>query len=294
MLKDLINSKMNESPFMGVMVYIIKKYVVKSGQKESFIVSNSAVVLIKSGRLKIQTKEAVQDLLAHDLLILYKKSNVVEVDAQDMPQFYLIRFSSEKDRISIPLQEMASFLNLTGQEAIKISLDESDYLVLSLICRLLYAETKNERPSDFEMELRRISTNLLIFELKLIYTKYFTATELHISKAEKLAGQFLSVLSIHCRKHRNVKFYSGVLYVNSEYLNRVVKEVTGKPAKKIITEAVLAEAVNLLDDFNYTIAEIADELEFSSSSSFSIFFKKAMSCTPSEYRSKTAQRIKNR
>ena len=68
----------------------------------------------------------------------------------------------------------------------------------------------------------------------------------------------------------------------------------GKTAKKMISEAVLAEALQMLEDSNYSISEIAEELEFSSPTAFGIFFKKAMSCTPSEYRSKTAQRFKNR
>lgn len=59
-------------------------------------------------------------------------------------------------------------------------------------------------------------------------------------------------------------------------------------------EAVLAEAASLLEDSQYTIEEIAEELEFASVSEFSRFFKKSTSFTPSEYRSNAIERFKSR
>lgn len=283
---------MNNFHGVGVTVYVVKKYILKN--PVNFTVGSTVVLLMKSGRFKIQSGETSQELEASDLLIFPRKSDCTEIEAGEKLQFFLIRFSSGKDRSTYLNRHTDPFLYLTGKQAVKISLEESDYLVLSLICRLLNAQVKNVLPTDFEMELRRISSNLLVFELKLIYAKYCTSAGLHISSAEKLAMQFLTVLSIHCRKHHTVKFYSGVLYVTSIYLNRVVKEVTGKSAKKMITQAVLAEALHLLEDSSYTLAEIAEELEFSSLSAFDIFFKKSMYCTPSQYRLNAALRFKSR
>ncbi|MCV2484336.1 AraC family transcriptional regulator [Flavobacterium sp. SH_e] len=294
MLKDLINSEINGLFSKGVAVYAVKEYWIKFSSWDSFQVRYPAVLLMKSGRFKIRSGETVHDLKAHDLLIFPKKSHCSEMEGGEKLRFYLIRLSSLKDRTGSMNLQADSLFFLKVKDAVKISLEASDYLVLSLICRLLHAEEMNQISTDFELELRRISTNLLLFELKLIYSKYFAYGGLHISRAEKLAVQFLTVLSIHCRKHHTVKFYAGVLYVTSGYLNRVVKQVTGKPAKKMITDAVLAEAVNLLEDSVFTIAEIAEELQFSSPSAFDIFFKKLMSCTPSEYRAEAAERFKSR
>lgn len=294
MLKDLINSEMGGLPLVGLTVNSVKSYGTGAFAGDSFQTLNPSVLLVKSGRFKVQSEDAVQELQAHDLLLVPKKSQFLETEAGEKLHFYLIRFSSARDRAGVHLFQADSLLRLYGKRAAKISLDSSDYLVLSLICRLLQAEAKNPVCTDFEWELRRISSNLLLFELKLIYAKYLTSEALQVSRAEKLAMQFLSVLSIHCRKHHRVQFYAGALYVTSGYLNRVVKQVTGKPAKKIITEAVLAEAVLLLEDSEYAIAEIAEELEFSSASAFDIFFKKSMSCTPSEFRANNAERFKSR
>lgn len=293
MLKELLSKEINYRSYMGISAYVVRKYVLLFGV-ESFTIRDPALLLMKSGRLTIQNGEFSYNLIPHDLIFFPRKEVCTESKSAGKLQFYMIRFSPRRESKEFSFRQIDSFIKMAGQQMLKIHLDQSDYMVLSLICRLLDAEEKKTEHSDFEMELWRLSSNLLLFELKLLFAKYFTSEILHVSRIERMTSQFLAVLSIHCRKHHTVKFYAGVLYVTSGYLNRVVKEVTGKPVKKIITEALLTEAINLLEDSEYTIAAIAEELEFSSSSAFDIFFKKLMHCTPSEYRSNAAERFKSR
>ncbi|PTS95844.1 hypothetical protein DBR27_16760 [Flavobacterium sp. HMWF030] len=96
--------------------------------------------------------------------------------------------------------------------------------------------------------------------------------------------QFLTILSIHYKKHHHVQFYAGALFITPIYLNRVVKEVTGKSVKLLIIEAIISEAKILLEDGQISLAEIAEEMEFASASIFGIFFKKHTSLSPSDYR----------
>lgn len=291
MLQDLINAEIISLSDLGINVFVVKKYTEKYTAEDSFYVRNLGILLLKSGQFGIQLDNSTYNLQPRDLLLIPKKSYCTELEKEEKLQFYFIRFASNERNISGVQTD--SFLYLMGREAVKIVLDERDYQVLSLLCRLIYTEQKNVSSTEFENELRRITANLLLFELKLIYAKYLTSAALHVSSAEKIVMRFITVLSIHCRKHHTVQFYAGVLFITSGYLNAVVKEVTGKPVKKMITEAVLAEAVYLLEDSEYTIAAIAEELEFSSLSAFDIFFKKLMHCTPSEYRSNAAERFKS-
>ncbi|RXM48057.1 AraC family transcriptional regulator [Flavobacterium sp. YO12] len=286
MLKALINCEKELLSFLGVAIDVVKEYKAKPASDKFFSLHSPSVLLMKCGRFKIQTGESIQDLRKHDMLIFPSKVISRVIESTDSPQFYLIRFSSKRMNRGSNFHHADSLFYRAGKETVKISLEIRDYQVLSLICRLLYKERGISEPADFDMELRRMSADLLFFEMKLIYSKYFNLAALHASRGERLSWQFLAVLAIHCRKHHSVKFYAGALYVTSGYLNRVVKKTTGKSAKKIIIEAVLVQGINLLENSNFTIAEIAEELEFSSLSAFDIFFKKLMFCTPSEYRSK--------
>lgn len=292
MLKDLINIERIELSADMFKIHFVKKYVTTTCAEDAFVIHNPAMLLMKSGSFKLQLREINQDLRAHDMLVLPKNTSVTKLEAGDRLQFFLITFSPERNGHSLSF--MSDFLSsCAGNDAVKIALEENDYIVLSLICRLLYAEMSHSLANKFEIKLQQISLNLLLFELNLINAKYLSGAGNHYSRAESLASQFLTVLSIHCRKHHTVKFYAGVLYVSPEYLSKVVKEITGKPAKKIIKNAVLAEAVSLLENPHLSIQEIAEELEFSSVTSLSIFFKKAMQCTPSQYRKSAVERFKS-
>ncbi|KAF2342895.1 helix-turn-helix domain-containing protein [Flavobacterium tistrianum] len=290
MLKDLIKCGADQLFFSGFAVDIVKKYISKPPSDEPFMLHYPSIILMKSGRFKMRTGEGAHDLKKHDLLMLPPKTTFTVMES-DGPQFFLIGISPSKMNRGSNCHHADSLFYMADREAVKISLQVGEYKVLSLICRLLYAQGKSSEPNDFDAELKRLSADLLSFEMKLIYSKYFKLAALHASRAHRLSLQFLAVLAIHSRTHHNVQFYAGVLYVTSGYLNRMVKQATGKSAKKTIIEAVLAQALNLLEDSNFTIAEIAEELEFSSLSAFDIFFKKLMFCTPSEYRLKYCREI---
>lgn len=294
MLKDLINIERIELSAEMFRIYFVKKYVTRTSADETFVIHNPAVLLMKSGTFKMQVKEVNQDLKAHDLLLLPRNTSFTQVEAGSSLQFFLITFSSDRNGQQPVYSQTDLISHNEGTDALKISLEDNDYMVLSLICRLLYAEITNHLSGEFEMKLKQISLNLLLFELNLINAKYLSAAETNYSRADILVSQFLAVLSIHCRKHHSVKFYAGVLYVSTHHLSKTVKERTGKSAKAIIMEAVLSEAVSLLENPQHSIAEIAEELTFSSVTDFGIFFKKAMACTPSQYRKNSIERFKSR
>ena len=295
MLKDLINTELQELPIEGLGIHIIKKYDVKTSSDDSFTVKNLSILLIKSGSFKIKLKEVVQDLSAQDLIVIPKNSYCSLLEIQDKLQLFLISFSSEFAVKNCLKKELVdSFYFFIRKQPLKTALEEKEFLVLSLIYKLIYFVNKDASSNGYDSELQRISLNLFLYELKLIYAKYSSETTVHFTRKESLVIQFLTILSIHFRKQHSVRFYSGALYVTAEHLNKMVKQITGKNVKALIIEALISEAKNLLEDLQLSIAEIADELEFSNTSAFGIFFKKHTSISPTEYRSNSIERFKSR
>ena len=74
------------------------------------------------------------------------------------------------------------------------------------------------------------------------------------------------------------------LSVHVNYLNRSVKEITGKTTSEMIAQRVIEEAKALLLHTNWNIAEIAFCLGFPEPAYFSNFFKKHVTQTPGQYR----------
>jgi AraC-like DNA-binding protein len=73
--------------------------------------------------------------------------------------------------------------------------------------------------------------------------------------------------------------------VTSDYLNKTVKNLTGKSAKDHIQSKLITEAKRALLFSNITNKELAYELGFEESSHFNNFFKKMTGQTPTEFRS---------
>ena len=78
--------------------------------------------------------------------------------------------------------------------------------------------------------------------------------------------------------------FAGLLSIHVNYLNRAVKEITGKSTTRIIAERITAEAINLLKRTDWNVAEIAHALGFEYPNYFSSFFKKATGHVPKFYR----------
>lgn len=85
-------------------------------------------------------------------------------------------------------------------------------------------------------------------------------------------------------KLKSAQDYAGLLSIHVNYLNRAVREITGKSTTKIIAERITAEAINLLRQTDWNVAEIAHALGFEYPNYFSSFFKKATGHIPKFYR----------
>lgn len=82
------------------------------------------------------------------------------------------------------------------------------------------------------------------------------------------------------------KQYAALLYITPNHLNALSKEYLGLSAGELIRNRILLEAKRLLVVHQYSISEIAYELNFSDNSYFTKFFKKMEGITPEEFRRK--------
>ncbi|HVU94801.1 MAG TPA: helix-turn-helix domain-containing protein [Puia sp.] len=83
---------------------------------------------------------------------------------------------------------------------------------------------------------------------------------------------------------RTPQDFAEALSVHTNYLNRAVKEVTGKPTTAHITERIAAEAKALLLYTDWRVADIAYSLGFEYPTYFNNFFKRVTGFTPNSLR----------
>ena len=96
--------------------------------------------------------------------------------------------------------------------------------------------------------------------------------------------QFLQLLNLHYKEHREVGFYADKMNITAKYMTTLVKKASGKPALEWIEDYVILEAKAQLSSTVNTIQQIAFDLNFPSQSLFGRYFKRAVGMSPSDYR----------
>ena len=132
--------------------------------------------------------------------------------------------------------------------------------------------------------------NLIIHEaLKLQPSENY---DQHKNAASRLTSVFLELLerqfpvenAEHSLQLKTAQDYANNLNVHVNYLNRAVKEVTGKPTTAHISDRIITEAKALLQHTDWNIADIAYTLGFQYPTYFNNYFKRMTGTNPKSLR----------
>ncbi len=99
-----------------------------------------------------------------------------------------------------------------------------------------------------------------------------------------LLRNFRRLIEAHYKTMRLPNEYADLLYITSNHLNALCRDLLGKTAGEVIRDRVLLEAKRLLTNGAMSVAEIGYELNFQDNSYFNRFFKKSAGVTPEEFR----------
>lgn len=157
--------------------------------------------------------------------------------------------------------------------------------------RAIFSKIERQEQSDypFKDDLVRNYLNELIHYAN----KLRPATERHhaFSSKERLHSVFNELLDrqfpVDSARHKHLRTpsdFAGALNVHVNYLNRILKEMTGKSTSEILQERLLKESIILLKHTTWSVSEIAYNLGFKDASHFNHFFRKQANVTPTYFR----------
>lgn len=201
---------------------------------------------------------------------------------------YTILFSEEffKNSERSESLQQSSFFKIGGTPVLKITEEQRTFL--NTIFKKMIAEQKSEYV--FKDELIRNYISLIIHEsLKMEPSENF---EQNKNASSRLSSVFLELLerqfpietTSNPLELRTAQHYAQHLNVHINYLNRAVKEITGKSTTSHITERIITEAKALLQHTDWSISEIAYALGFDYPTYFNNFFKKITGTNPTAFR----------
>jgi AraC family transcriptional regulator, transcriptional activator of pobA len=193
-------------------------------------------------------------------------------------------FFSAADR-SESLQNSPLF-KIGGTPILRINEGQREFL--NAIFRKMIEEQKSDYA--YKDDLIRNYINLIIHEaLKLQPSEQY---DQHKNAASRLTSVFLELLERQFPVEttdrplqlKTAQDYASALHVHVNYLNRAVKETTGKSTTTHITERIISEAKALLQHTDWNIADIAYALGFEYPTYFNNYFKRITGTNPKSLR----------
>jgi AraC-like DNA-binding protein len=193
-------------------------------------------------------------------------------------------FFSASDR-SESLQHSPLF-KIGGTPILKINEQQREFL--NTVFRKMIEEQKTDY--TYKDDLIRNYIHLIIHEaLKLQPSEHY---DQHKNAASRLTSVFLELLERQFPiesadrplQLKTAQDFANSLHVHVNYLNRAVKEVTGKPTTVHISDRIISEAKALLQHTNWNIADIAYALGFEYPTYFNNYFKRITGTNPKSLR----------
>lgn len=182
--------------------------------------------------------------------------------------------------------EQSLLFKIGGTPILKIT--EAQRLFLNGIFEKMIEEQKSDY--TFKDDLIRNYIQLILHEaMKMQPSEEFNSNQNAVSRITRVFLELLErqfpVESVDSPLQlRTAQDYANILSIHVNYLNRCVKEITGKSTTTLISERIANEAKALLQHTDWNISEIAFALGFEYPTYFNNFFKKMTGDNPRFFR----------
>ncbi|GAA3969658.1 AraC family transcriptional regulator [Mucilaginibacter dorajii] len=140
-----------------------------------------------------------------------------------------------------------------------------------------------EGQGRFKVDLLRVLL-LQFFILIAKSDRYSLALDNKGNRNNTVLRNFEKLIEQNYKHQRLPKFYAELLCITPSHLNAICKEFLGASAGDIIRNRIVLEAKRMLINLDFTVTEIAYNLNFEDNSYFCKFFKNQAGVSPETFR----------
>ncbi len=242
-----------------------------------------ALVLCMRGHCQKTAGPFTFEVTPHTIHIITPRDFHSFENASDDLLLYMILF--KKDFIAntfIKDHIVDSLLELNPAYPPLYHLDEQEFAAVLELFTKIEREYQHARPHYLQMV--RLLVVELLYEIDRAHGKTLLQPVRHVGRPFQLTTAFRKLVEDHFLTIRTVQQYADLLHVTAKHLSEQVKHETGETALSLIHKRIYLEAQYLLGTASYSVKEIADLLNFDTSSHFSRFFKHYAGVRPTQYR----------
>jgi AraC family transcriptional regulator, transcriptional activator of pobA len=234
------------------------------GQDE---INHFEIIWIKKGKGVLQVDSQQYDL-ADNSIYCIAPGNTRKYVSNSAIQGYYISFTSEFIRLSerhlSDYEWPEKYFNATA-----ILIDMEMQYELEVIAGKMEREYNNYFSRRHELLKGLLHIFMIYFSRNVKETRSVT---LH-TREEELTTEFLNLVKKNFMLKKMVSDYASSLCVTPNYLNRIIKKITGFTASYHIQQEIIIEAKNNAVRSGISMKEIAYYLGFETPAHFSKFFK---------------------
>lgn len=162
-----------------------------------------------------------------------------------------------------------------------LQLSPADADFLDRLHYLIYLNTRDEEHNS-QVTLHLISS--LLWFVSQRWQQHEEAALRSMNREQRLFSEFIQLVNRDVRQQHHVDYYASRLCMAPRYFSTLIRQISGKPPKAWIDDALLTQAKIALKYSEKTVVQIADDLQFPSPSLFCKFFKRLTGASPLEYR----------
>lgn len=148
---------------------------------------------------------------------------------------------------------------------------------------------------EYHSNIDKYSQEVIIAQLELLFTytqrfyeRQFITRKITNSKIlnllEDVLTDYFNNKDLLSKGLPTVQYIAGTLNISTKYLSSLLKQLTGQTTQQHIHDKLIEKAKEKLSTTALNVSEIAYELGFEHSQSFSKFFKTKTNLSPSEFR----------
>lgn len=200
---------------------------------------------------------------------------------------YMLVFNAELIR-PYPLgKNIGNFGFFDYQIAEALHLSEKEENIISSLLQQMQQELKNNIDS-YSQDVIVSHLDLLLNYSNRFYNRQFitrkAANHDLLSQLEHILTDYFNSQATLNSGLPTVQMIASLLHLSPNYLSDLLRSTTGQNAQQYIQQHLIEKAKELLSTSNMTVSQIAYQLGFEYSQSFSKLFKKVTSQTPLSFR----------
>ena len=243
---------------------------------------NAGGILCSAGAAEIIVNDRIFRLHEHQLFIYPPYAKIAT--ASISPDFECVALAVDHQFLLDALKSVSWSNNLqliSDNPVAAISECHSSriYRLLDLILPLIDKSDNHLKALSAECMKRALT-----YEVLDTFTEQATIPAATTSTKDSIVLEFQAMLKSKYLQHRDVQYYAAMQGLTPRYFSTVIKEMTGNTASYWIIKAVIVEAQHLMLDYSISIKEITYQLNFSSQTFFSRWYKHYTGETPTQFR----------